>query len=1170
MLVDFSRKFKVGLCPVLWSGSVLGYGVKFSFFTAKTQRRKVLTFAPLRLRGKKNATLRVAFGPLKRLGNALLLISVLATLTNAQSPGLPPGFAGAAVAEGLNPTGMALAPDGRIFLAQKDGRVLIYHTEDGALHDAPFVTLQTDAFNERGLNGIAVHPDFEHQPWVYLYYTAPAGQYNRLSRIRANGDFAVPGSEEILLELDPMTGNIHNGGGMVFGPDDKLYLGVGDGARADNAQDLNTVLGKILRLNADGSIPVDNPFYTQVMGNNRAIFAYGVRNPFSMSMDPETEKIFFCDVGAEAWEEVNALKAGANYGWKIVQGPSGAPGFTDPDFAYTHAAGCAIVGAAFPFQENSLVPDTYAGKFFFADYCAGWIKMLDPLTGVAGDVFATGIDRPVSLLSGPDGDLYYLARAGLGGGSPLDNTASTEGVLWRVFWVGEGAPLITGQPQPVLVAEGESAWFRVEAYGDQPLGYQWFRDGNTVSGADSSQLVLENLTLADSGALVYCIVSNAWGADTSAVALMGVSANRRPVPEILLPTAGSFYRGGDTLRFSGQAIDPEDGLLDANRLSWRIDFHHADHSHPAMPTTTGTNEGAYATPTVGETAADVFYRIYLTAHDEAGFAQTVFRDVMPEKRSITITGPAGIQVNVDGQLRTVPATVESVIGLNRIIEAPLNQRLGDTIYSFRAWGDGAANPLRSFVMPDSALSLALNYDYLVLGSGTGLLGHYFFDPEGDFDETPVLARIDSTVNFLWNDAAPDPSLPADYFTVRWMGFVQPLYSENYTFSVRSDDGCRLWVNDQLIIDQWVPQATTEHSGNIQLQGGKKFRIRLEYLEIGGGANVTMFWQSQSQLREIVPRRQLYPPAFTLPATLSGTVGLDINNDGVWTPGEPAFSKATVRLFDAVTDSLLAETQTLANGRYTFPDLPAGTFYLRINLPATGDVLLPVQNVDASGMSSPVSLTEGAYEIFDVAWAVPAVALAGTVWLDENRDAKMDSFEPFLEDITVLVYRADSTLVAAGMTNESGGYGFSLLTPGAYFLVFMHQFAPLPLIPGHGMNAKGQTAVFTIGQGQFQVIDVAFEPNTGTSGLPVRPNAFGPELRIFPNPASTRLTVAVSKNTLASATAVIRIFDLQGRLKMETAGLDSHQVLDVSALAAGRYVLVWESGAVRVGKPFLKL
>ncbi|MCB9314976.1 MAG: PQQ-dependent sugar dehydrogenase [Lewinellaceae bacterium] len=119
-----------------------------------------------------------------RLGNALLILLAVAMFANAQSPNLPAGFAGAAVAEGLNPTCMALAPDGRIFLAQKDGRVLLFHTEDGELHEAPFVSLQTDAFNERGLNGIAIHPDFEHQPWVYLYYTAPNGQRNRISRIR--------------------------------------------------------------------------------------------------------------------------------------------------------------------------------------------------------------------------------------------------------------------------------------------------------------------------------------------------------------------------------------------------------------------------------------------------------------------------------------------------------------------------------------------------------------------------------------------------------------------------------------------------------------------------------------------------------------------------------------------------------------------------------------------------------------------------------------------------------------------------------------------------------------------------------------------------------------------------------------------------------------------------
>ncbi|HMX41387.1 MAG TPA: PQQ-dependent sugar dehydrogenase, partial [Saprospiraceae bacterium] len=116
-----------------------------------------------------------------------LLPFLLFALASARAqPLLSSGFSQTLAAEGLNPTAMALAPDGRVFLAQKDGRVLIYHPQQRQLHPAPFITLSTDPFNERGLNGIALHPDFDLQPWVYLYYTLPGEQRNRVSRVRAN------------------------------------------------------------------------------------------------------------------------------------------------------------------------------------------------------------------------------------------------------------------------------------------------------------------------------------------------------------------------------------------------------------------------------------------------------------------------------------------------------------------------------------------------------------------------------------------------------------------------------------------------------------------------------------------------------------------------------------------------------------------------------------------------------------------------------------------------------------------------------------------------------------------------------------------------------------------------------------------------------------------------
>src|SRR5262249_53879947 len=144
-----------------------------------------------------------------------------------------------------------------------------------------------DDSGERGLLGIAFDPNFAVNSYVYVYYTVAAPRHNRVSRFTASGDTAVAGSERVLLELDPLGGSlIHNGGAIHFGPDGYLYVAVGENGTAANAQNPGSRLGKILRIGADGSIPTSNPFYTTTAGANRAIWALGLRNPFTFAFQP--------------------------------------------------------------------------------------------------------------------------------------------------------------------------------------------------------------------------------------------------------------------------------------------------------------------------------------------------------------------------------------------------------------------------------------------------------------------------------------------------------------------------------------------------------------------------------------------------------------------------------------------------------------------------------------------------------------------------------------------------------------------------------------------------------------------------------------------------------------------------------------------------------------------
>ena len=345
---------------------------------------------------------------LVRLG---FLFTVLSSFTYAAT--LPAGFTETAISGLSNPTAMQIAPDGRIFICQQGGSLRV--VKNGALLPTPFITLNVDPAGERGLLGIAFDPNFASNRFLYLYYTVPSTpRHNRISRFTANGDVVVPGSEVIILELDNLTAaSNHNGGAIHFGPDGKLYVAVGENATASNAQTLSNRLGKVLRINSDGSIPADNPFFNIATGVNRSIWALGLRNPFTFAFQPGTGRLFINDVGASSWEEINDGIAGSNYGWPATEGITTNPSFRSPLFAYAHGGtsttGCAIAGGAFYNPTTVRFPPNFAGKYFFADLCSGWIRVFDPVTRTASG-FATGILNPVDLKVSNDGSLYYLAR----------------------------------------------------------------------------------------------------------------------------------------------------------------------------------------------------------------------------------------------------------------------------------------------------------------------------------------------------------------------------------------------------------------------------------------------------------------------------------------------------------------------------------------------------------------------------------------------------------------------------------------------------------------------------------------------------------------------------------------------------------------------------------------
>ncbi|MEW4488712.1 PQQ-dependent sugar dehydrogenase [Thalassoglobus sp. JC818] len=307
-------------------------------------------------------------------------------------------------------TALEVLPDGRILICEQTGKVRV--VENGKLLPEPFVTLPVDSSWERGVIGVTVDPEFPKVPYVYVcWVAADPYPHHRVSRFEADGNVAIASSEKVLLvgdnqnEMGGKVPNGHQGGALHFGPDGDLFIGIGEQTAGEPAQHLDTFLGKILRINKDGSIPADNPLLDQTSGKYQAIWASGARNPFTFAFRKSDGLMLINDVGGK-FEEVNRGVKGVNYGWPTVDhGPQPSDSqYAGPVHWYPQAS---ISGGDFAPKEFS---SKWEGDYFFADFVHGWIKRLNPDQPDQVSDFAAGLRRPVDLRFGDDGSLYVLLR----------------------------------------------------------------------------------------------------------------------------------------------------------------------------------------------------------------------------------------------------------------------------------------------------------------------------------------------------------------------------------------------------------------------------------------------------------------------------------------------------------------------------------------------------------------------------------------------------------------------------------------------------------------------------------------------------------------------------------------------------------------------------------------
>jgi uncharacterized repeat protein (TIGR03806 family) len=498
-----------------------------------------------------------------RVGSSLLLLFLVALPAPAAQ--LPPGFVESEVASGFTgATAMDFAPDGRLFLCEQTGALRV--VKNGALLPEPFLTVEVDSSWERGLLGVAFDPDFAHNHYVYVNYT-PAKPYahHRISRFTARGDRAVSGSEVILFEgdnQDALGGGVkngHQGGAIHFGKDGKLYVAIGDQTAGAPAQDLHTLQGKILRLERDGSIPTDNPFYRQTTGKYRAIWALGLRNPFTFAFQPGTGRMFINDVGG-ANEEVNEGFAGANYGWPTADhGPTKDRRFRGPIHWYRESS---IAGGAFYNPPVRQFPERYVGKYFFADFKQGWIHVLDPDHPERVSDFLSGLGNfsIVDLKVADDGSLYYLRRLAW---VKDHEFRPRTGVLYRIRYTGADAPpSLDQQPASQAAPTGTAVCFQVRAAGGKPLRYQWQRDGRDIVGAASPHYLIAAVSRADDGANFRCIVTNPHGRRVSEPATLTVTPSidelaAHETPGLSVSPAPGVWTGPVSVRITPTVSDAQ-------------------------------------------------------------------------------------------------------------------------------------------------------------------------------------------------------------------------------------------------------------------------------------------------------------------------------------------------------------------------------------------------------------------------------------------------------------------------------------------------------------------------------------------------------------------------------------------------------------------------------------
>ena len=487
--------------------------------------------------------------------------------------------------------------------------------------------------------------------------------------------------------------------------------------------------GALLRVNpATGAGLPDNPFASSINENARRIIAYGMRNPFRFGFRPGTNEAWIGDVGWNTWEEINRVpsatdRVAENFGWPCYEGVGRQSGYdaanldlcetlyaqgtgavTAPYFTYNHNAlvvpnescptgSSSVAGIAFG-PTNSNYPSEYHGALFFADYSRDCIwAMLPDLDGNPAPgqtrTFAAGAANPVELQIGPNGDLFYPDFDG--------------GTIRRIiFTPANQPPTAVATATPTTGSAPLTVQFDGSGSSDPDAGdtltYAWDLDAD--GQYDDSTAVAPTYTYTTQGVYAASLrLTDNHGASGTAVVTITVG-NTAPTATIDAPAAGTTWKVGDVINFSGHATDAQDGTLPASALTWQLILHHCPsncHTHP-IQTFTGTASGSFTAP---DHEYPSYLELQLTATDSGGLTDTKTIRLDPKTVTLTFsTTPGGLRVAVNGSDAVASFTRTVIVGSTNTISAITPQTKGKKTYVFSSWSDGGAQT-HTIVAPSS-------------------------------------------------------------------------------------------------------------------------------------------------------------------------------------------------------------------------------------------------------------------------------------------------------------------------------------------------------------------------------------------------------------------------------------------------------------------------------------